>query len=316
MAEMKNSPPPLKTLAFHREYGGLRGGHLKVWHYFCHAKASRVFRPTIHFAPSSILDESNPWSSAGEPIRSAWEPDKADALFLAGMDWMAVPESCTKPVLNLIQGFRHTDSGDPRFQFLQRRAIRICVSGEVADEVLSTGMANGPVITIPAALDLELFPEPSQVRDIPILIVGLKRPGLAEEIAADFFASGFTPVCLTRSLPRLEFLRLLGRSMATVFLPLEKEGFYLPALEGMAMETIVVCPDSEGNRSFCLDGVNCLRPDAGRESIVATVLRTMKLPSASQEALRNAARETVNEHRLARERERFLEILDQVGDSI
>ena len=313
---MKSSSPNWKTLAFHREYHSFQGGHLKVWHYFCHAKESAVFRPMIHFSPDSVLDGTNPWICAGEPVQSTWEPDKFDIFLLAGMDWKVVPEPCTKPVLNLIQGFRHTDSGDPRFQFLKRRATRICVSGEVADAVLSTGKANGPVLTIPAALDLERFPEPPPVRDIPILIVGLKRPGLAEEIAADLKASGVEPVCLTQFLPRWDFLRLLGRSVATIFLPLEKEGFYLPALEGMAMGTMVVCPDCLGNRGFCLDGVNCLWPNSDKESILAAVHRAVRLPASSQEALKKAAQKTVNEHQLSREKESFLEILDQVEDSI
>ena len=46
----------------------------------------------------------------------------------------------------------------------------------------------------------------------------------------------------------------------TLFLPNETEGFYLPALEGMALGTIVVCPDCVGNRSFCLPQVNAFRP--------------------------------------------------------
>ena len=313
---MKNPPPPLKTLAFHREFGAFRGGHLKVWHYFCHAKASRVFRPTIHLAPGSILDESNPWISAADPIQSAWVPDKADALFLAGTDWLAVPKDCATPAINLVMHVRHGDPADPRHAFLSRRAFRICLSKEVEIAILATGKVNGPVITIPASLDFDGFPEPPRERDIPLLIAGLKKPKLATEISCELDALGIVHTCLPRALPRLEFLALLGRAAVTLFLPNAKEGFYLPALEGMAMGTVVVCPDCVANRGFCLNGINCLRPDADKQSILASVLRAVQFPAASQEALRNAARETVNEHRLARERERFLEILDQVGNSI
>jgi len=53
-----------------------------------------------------------------------------------------------------------------------------------------------------------------------------------------------------------------------VFLPNQKEGegFYLPALEGMAVGTLVIFPDCIGNRSFCLSGYNCFRPDYTTES--------------------------------------------------
>jgi glycosyltransferase involved in cell wall biosynthesis len=104
--------------------------------------------------------------------------------------------------------------------------------------------------------------------------------------------------------------------VVTIFLPLEKEGFYLPALEGMAMGTLVVCPDCLGNRGFCLDGINGLRPNLDKESILAAALRAVRFPSSSQEVLKKAAQTTVNEHHLASEKERFLEILDQLEDSI
>ena len=66
---------------------------------------------------------------------------------------------------------------------------------------------------------------------------------------------------LTEHVPRDEFLDAMRRARVTLFLPNEEEGFYLPALEGMALGTIVVCPDCVGNRSFCLPGVNAFRPD-------------------------------------------------------
>ena len=59
---------------------------------------------------------------------------------------------------------------------------------------------------------------------------------------------------------RDDFLDSMRRARVTLFLPNEEEGFYLPALEGMALGTIVVCPDCVGNRSFCLPGVNAFRP--------------------------------------------------------
>ena len=50
----------------------------------------------------------------------------------------------------------------------------------------------------------------------------------------------------------------MARARVTLYLPNRLEGFYIPALEGMALGTLVVCPDSVGNRSYCRDGENCL----------------------------------------------------------
>ena len=52
-------------------------------------------------------------------------------------------------------------------------------------------------------------------------------------------------------------------NQATVFLQTSThEGFCLPVLESMATGGAVVCTDAHGNRDFCVDGVNCLMPEA------------------------------------------------------
>ncbi len=308
---MNFSPPGLKILAFFRSFDGFSGGHLKVWHYFCHSKESVGFRPTIHFAPGSALDVSNPWISAGEHIEETWEPCKVDALFLGGLDWLDVPEDCATPVINLIQGVRHGDPDDPRHPFLSRRAIRICVSTEVEIAIMASGKVNGPVITIPAGLDFDEFPEPSRERDIPLLIAGPKEPEFARKLSGKLADMKVPHICLANSLPRRDFLSLLGRASVTIFLPLAKEGFYLPALEGMAMGTLVVCPDCVGNRGFCLDGINCLRPDYDMDSILFACLEALRRHAngSASEILARGLQQTQC-HSLDRERRLFLEILD------
>lgn len=85
------------TLLFRRDFRGLTGGHLKVWHYFRHALDSSRYRPAIHFTPESVRGPANPWDRAGRQPSSPWEPAAAGALFLAGLDWEAVPESRPRP---------------------------------------------------------------------------------------------------------------------------------------------------------------------------------------------------------------------------
>jgi len=307
---MKIPPPDLKTLAFYRHFDRFSGGHLKVWNYFCHSKKSTAFRPTIHFAEGSALDISNPWFSAGECIQEAWDPCHADALFLGGMDWLAVPEYCPTPTINLIQGVRHGDPTDPRHAFLSRRAIRICVSKEVEIAILASGKVNGPVVTIPAGLDFDEFPEPSREREIPLLIAGPKNPELARKLSGKLADMKVPHTCLANSLPRRDFLSLLGQASVTIFLPLAKEGFYLPALEGMAMGTLVVCPDCVGNREFCFDRINCLRPDYNMGSIVASCRDALeRMSNGSAETILSAAFHQVHQHSIEEESRLFLRVL-------
>jgi hypothetical protein len=97
----------------------------------------------------------------------------------------------------------------------------------------------------------------------------------------------------------------------SVFLPHETEGFYIPALEGMALDALVVCPDCVGNRSFCLPGHNCFRPQLSTGALRRASEAAQRLaPSEVATYLANA-RETFARHDLMRERKDFLEILNQ-----
>jgi GT2 family glycosyltransferase len=65
-------------------------------------------------------------------------------------------------------------------------------------------------------------------------------------------------------------------SQATVFVQTSThEGFCLPALESMASGGAVVCTDAHGNRDFCVDGENCLMPDAERGAVSAALARLL-----------------------------------------
>lgn len=56
------------------------------------------------------------------------------------------------------------------------------------------------------------------------------------------------------------------------------EGFALPPLEAMAAGAAVVCTDADGNRDYCVDGVNCLMPPAEPPAIAAAIARILDDP--------------------------------------
>ncbi len=303
----------MKNLLFHRDFQAFTGGHLKVWDYFKHSQASAFFEPEIYLTPSSLRDESNPWIARGEKVLNQWKPNGADVLFIAGLDWLAVPEDCDKPVINLVQGLCHALPEDPRYAFLRRRATRICVSRQVAEAIVATGQVNGPVVTIPNGLDLVALPRPSIERDIQVLIAGYKEPNFAKALSELLRASGIGVHCLTRQLPRSEYLSLVARSLVTVFLPnsVHGEGFYLPALEGMALESFVVCPDCIGNRDFCLNEANCLQPIYDLSSIVATCQDALaRISDGSSEFILSAASQRAHMHAIEEEMRLFHAVLD------
>jgi GT2 family glycosyltransferase len=66
---------------------------------------------------------------------------------------------------------------------------------------------------------------------------------------------------------------------ATVFVQTSvHEGFALPPLEAMATGAAVVCTDAHGNRDFCVDGVNCVMPEANAGAVSAAIARLLADP--------------------------------------
>src|SRR3546814_2966990 len=114
-----NAPP---IMLFHRDFRGYSGGHGKVWDYFNHALAAG-WDARVYFTPQSLHDASNPWSAMPERVLDRYAPDAADALFIGGMDWLALDEDTArhdKPVFNLIQHVRRSEEHTSDLQSLMR----------------------------------------------------------------------------------------------------------------------------------------------------------------------------------------------------
>jgi glycosyltransferase involved in cell wall biosynthesis len=298
-----------RRLLFHRDYRRFSGGHLKVFDYLRHAQDSCRFAPAVYLTPRSVSVEQLP--SGAEPMAS-YDPASAHALFVAGLDWHALDAfhgiEDRVPVINLIQHVRHADSADPRSQFLSRRATRICVSEAVADAIQATGRCNGPIHVIPGGIDLTAL-TPLPTKAVEVFIAGLKQPTLATALAITLVASGVTVDCATAPLPRTAFLQRMGRARIAITLPGETEGLFLPALEAMALDCAVVCPDCIGNRDFCISSTTCLMPLPDLDALAAAAT-TLLADAQLSASLRAEASKAVVRHDLALERAAFLKILD------
>jgi glycosyltransferase involved in cell wall biosynthesis len=210
---------------------------------------------------------------------------------------------------------RHADPELRLAKFLQRKAIRICVSSEVADELRATGLTSGPLIVIPNAIDV---PDPPATigaqPHVDVFIAAGKEPGLGLQVADRLAQDGRVVDVLVERIARDEFLARIRAARTTVFLPHATEGFFLPALEGMALGTLVVCPDCIGNRSFCLPGHNAFRPEYTVDSIVRDAEAALALPPDEAGRLRENAVQTAAGHTLSREREAFLDVLHNIDE--
>ena len=284
-----------RTVWFYRDYVRLAGGHVKHAHYFEHVRRMPGFAPRITFsgapANESVARERRRlWPPGAGAVAEGWEPERGDVLFVAGVDWRYLAESgleeLPNPRINLVQGVRHARAGTELHRYLAERAIRICVSQEVADAISATGRTQGPILTIPNGIELTPFepaeessPAGFEARPSAITIVGYKRPDLARGLSARLDAEGVEHRLITGFIDRDEFLDRLAGSRVAVCLPRAEEGFYLPALEGMALGCLVVTLDCVGNRGFCRHDRNCLVAEPDPDSLCAAAKRALAMPA-------------------------------------
>jgi glycosyltransferase involved in cell wall biosynthesis len=304
-----------KRWLFYRHYPFHTGGHQKVADYFSHVAQVPHFFAAIHFSAESLFPAGNPWHAMGAVQSVDYVPSGYDFIFLAGMDWQAyLPyKHLRKPVINLIQHVRHSDPAQPMYAFLSEPAIRICVSDQVAEAILATGRVNGPVYVIPNGLDLPLL-EPVP-KSIDALVLSLKQPHLGAQIVKVLVAKGFNVRVVDELIPRLELLQLMNATKLGITLPHDTEGFYLPALEAMQYCDVAVVPDCVGNRSFCVDRVNCFVPaQLNEQDILSAIDNALAMTSEVASALRNNALDTVKRHSLAVERASFLAIAARIDE--
>ena len=313
---------------FYRGYWTVSGGSIKHSHYFEHVHRMRGFAPRIRFR-GEPTNESHAstlrqlWPSRDAATVARWEPGPSDVLFLAGLDWRHLAEcgleTAPNPRVNLIQGVRHAHEGTELYGYLSKRAVRICVSREVAQAISATGRTRGPVLTIPNGIDLKPFelagggsPEGYEARPRCITILGYKRPDLARGLSERLVAERIEHRLLTEFLDRGTFLALLADSRVAACLPHAEEGFYLPALEAMASGAIVVTLDCIGNRGFCRHDESCLIAEPSPESLFRATKKALTLSVPKRERMHRQARDTAAGHSLEAERRRFHEILGDI----
>ncbi len=310
----------METVVFNRHFERFQGGHLKVFHYFEHVRSSPSHRALIRFSKDSFWGPENPWWPFSDAVLAPEDETVGDIRFLAGMDWRAIPpqqrEDPPVPVINLIQGFRHTRPQSPAFEFLRHRAIRLCVSPELEQALKGLDVVQGPVMTIPIGLDLERLPAPRPLerRELDCLVLAVKAPRLGAAVAEGLRRGGHRVMLVDRLLPREQLIEGLAGARVSVHLPALVEGAYLPALESMALDTLVVCPDCVGNRSFCRDGETCLVPERTEAAVLEAAGELLAAEPGQPRVLLEGARRELERHTLGEERRTFLEVLGRVGE--
>ena len=303
------------SMLFVRDFRAVTGGHIKFSHYLEHAALSGLVRPWLYLVEGGA-DPKGLFDVAG--VRRLDRLGPADSYFVAGLDWRTLDRAgidmSGKVVVNLIQGVRHGHADDPRYPYLSRPAFRICSSQGVADALVASGRVNGEMVVIPNGVDLvdaqTIVPAP---KPGTLFIGGLKNPDFARALAERLHARLQIDLCCDL-VPRGEFLARLGRSSLAVLLPYPAEGYFLPAVEAMALRVPTVTADCIGNRGFCVHEQSCLLADYTIDSMAAAVLRLADDPFLC-ERLRQGGQVMAAGQTLASERRQFQSHLARIFEA-
>ena len=252
-----------KSISFHRQYREYSGGHQKVCDYIHHTIASDFFTPFLFLENTSNVQKQLFNNIQGLEYSPEYLPKLADVAFLAGMDWQAYqPFFDPKQVkVNLVQHVRHADKNYPLFQFLQHKAIRLCVSDAVKDAI--EPFANGPCFTIKMGHEI---PKISRLKRFDLYILATKQPKLGQLLFEWATNRGLRVLLHDKTTERELVYQAMAESVVALPLPNKTEGFFLPGIEAMVLADWAVVPDCIASREYSLGKANISSCELNREA--------------------------------------------------
>ena len=286
------------------------GGNIKLRDYFLHAAAHPGIDADVWFASGGQSAEDDIWSGV-DPRHRVCDPAFADYRFICvnGKDWPLLPtDTGSTEIIHFVQHAGYLE--DPVLRnYLARRAHRVCTTAALRDAIMP--VANGPVTLVPIGVADALFAGAGEPRDVKVTIIGTKQPTFASELADRLRALGLKPVVIGESwLAHGEMAALFRSTEILVTLPLPTEGFFLPALEGMAAGCVVITNDAVGNRGHCIAGETCLLPQRGDlDAHVAAIVQALE-DEGLRQRLVEGGRLAAAPHSMAAERTAFHAFLD------
>ncbi len=279
-----------------------------------HAVQSKNWNVRVVFSESSNLNDPL-WQPFLPHKATTWQVKKGDVVFIAGKDWayfdtQQIDDSI--PIINLIQGIRHTDPTLPHYKNLSRKALRICVSNAVKKALLETGVCKEPITVIQNGIS----PTPysfnalttQDLKNKSWLIVGYKNKKLAKDVALKYAKLGINTDFIDQEIDKADFIKKMNDAAVVVCFPYVFEGFYLTALEAMAMGKIVICPDCKGNQEYCTTQT-ALMPDFTTRGYVKMAKTLLNYSTAELVTKQNNAFNKAAEFTLEEEQNTFLNFL-------
>lgn len=241
--------------------------------YIHHTVASGLFTPSLYLTGRSEIQRNLFNDIPGLKYAAQYSPGAADVVFLAGMDWQAYqPFFDPQQVkINLIQGVRHGDENHPLFEFLQHRAVRLCVSDAVKDAI--EPFANGPCFTIKMGHDI---PKLSRPKRYDLYILATKQPQLGKQLFEWATKIGLRVLLHDKATERELVYQAMAESVVVIPLPTKIEGFFLPGIEAMALADWAVVPDCIASREYSLGKANISSCELNRDACQIAIEDALK----------------------------------------
>lgn len=214
----------------------------------------------------------------------------------------------SEQVIHLIQGTRH---GNPHwnnginFRLLHRRYVRIVVSDQVRTAIETHVNPQLPLHTVLEGHDVDYFAldrTSAPPRDHHVVLYTTWKSDLGDRVA-ELLSTDETQFVAIRDPLGWPALRARYHS-ADIFLgaPGPEEGFYLPGLEAMAAQCVVVMALVGGNRAYAIDGHNMVACTYDDAEAHADAIRALAGDPERRWHLVTAGTATTLDHRLERER--------------
>ncbi|QNQ08797.1 glycosyltransferase family 4 protein [Sphingomonas alpina] len=306
------SPPVPSRMLFIRSVRRPTGGNIKVRDYFTHAAAHPGIDATIWFPPCSNHQSNDIWAELpADRLATTPTMDGIRFVCINGKDWSLLPDdTAAAEIIHFVQHPGYL--ADPVLRgYLERPARRICTTPALADQIAP--VANGPIHVVPIGIDPACFAPRHPCKRHRITILAAKQPEFAARLDEQLRARGHEPELLDgRWRPHAEQVGIIRATDVLVALPSRVEGFYLPALEGMAAGCIVVCSDVAGTHGHCIAQETCLQPPFGDlDAHVGAVLCAIEDQDLRARLVRNG-RKMASGHGMPAERRAFHAVLDLI----
>jgi hypothetical protein len=223
------------------------------------------------------------------------------------------PGASPERIIHLIQNVRHVNPawlrGFPA-RLLTWPAARISLTSITGDAIAAWLDERGLHQVIALGHETGFFRSPGRPPTLGDRVnVGYTtwKSDLGDRVAEKMAGSRFDFRCI-REPASWDELRDLYH-WADIFLatPGPEEGFYMPGLEALEAECLLLTPDVGGNMAYCRAGENCrVVPFEDDDAYMAAILELASLPGSRIEHHRRQGLRTVDGFSLEREREEFL----------